>query len=100
MAEHALDLSEVRALLDQGLDRAQIAKTTRQARANVDYAWSVVTGLPLENDPDPDSIERMTAAIRGGWTHEQEVAARRGEHRDSSSAIPRRLRPHKREGHP
>jgi hypothetical protein len=98
--EHAIDLDEVRSLLDQGFDRAEIARRTRQGRSNVDYAWSVVTGLPLENDPTPEVIDQMTAAIRGGWTHEQEVAARRGEQRDSSSAIPARKRNDKREGHP
>jgi hypothetical protein len=99
MREQRLDLAEVAALLDQGIDRAEIARRTRQAVANVDYAWSVITGLPLAGDPTPEIIEEMTTAYRRSWTQEQENAARRGEVRASSPLVPVRRRRRK-EGHP
>ena len=99
MAEHRLDLKEVAALLDQGIGRAEIARRTRQAKANVDYAWSVLTGLPLDDDPTPELIEEMTSAYRRSWSLEQESAARRGEVRASSSLVPVRRR-RRREGCP
>lgn len=92
MRMRALDLNEVKALLDQGMDRAAIARRTGVTKARVDEAWSTLTGLPLENDPTPDRIEEMTSQIRSGWTDEQESAARRGDHRDSSRVIIARRR--------
>lgn len=92
MAEHRLDLDEVAALLDRGIDRAEIARRTRQSQANVDHAWSVITGLPLPADPTPEVIEQMTAAYRATWSADQEWAARRGETRASSPLVPVRRR--------
>ena len=88
----ALDLNGVRGLLDEGMDRAAIARGTGATKGRVDEAWSTLTGLPLENDPTPERIEQMTSGIRSGWTHEQEMAARRGDHRDSSRTIVARRR--------
>ena len=61
-----------------GLSHERTAWVMGRSVGEVRHEWSVLTGLPLDDDPTEDEVERITAEIRAGWTPEVFSAAARG----------------------
>ena len=61
-----------------GLSHERTAWVMRRSVGEVRHEWSVLTGLPLDDDPTEAEVERITAEIRAGWTPEVFSAAARG----------------------
>lgn len=61
-----------------GLSHERTAWVMKRSVGEVRHEWSVLTGLPLEDDPTEAEVERITAEIRAGWTPEVFSAAARG----------------------
>jgi len=61
-----------------GLSHERTAWVMGRSVGEVRHEWSVLTGLPLDDDPTEEEVERITAEIRAGWTPEVFSAAARG----------------------
>ena len=61
-----------------GLSHEGTATVMGRSVGEVRHEWSVLTGLPLDDDPTEEEVERITAEIRAGWTPEVYSAAARG----------------------
>lgn len=61
-----------------GLSHERTAWVMKRSVGEVRHEWSVLTGLPLEDDPTEAEVERITAEIRAGWSPEVFSAAARG----------------------
>jgi len=61
-----------------GLSHEGTATVMGRSVGEVRHEWSVLTGLPLDDDPTEEEVERITAEIRAGWTPEVFSAAARG----------------------
>ena len=67
-----------------GLSHESTAWVMGRAVAEVKYEWSVLSGLPLDGEPDEQEVERITAEIRSGWSPETFLAAERSIRHDTS----------------
>lgn len=67
-----------------GLSHESTAWVMGRALAEVKYEWSVLSGLPLDGEPDEQEVERITAEIRSGWSPETFLAAERSIRHDTS----------------
>lgn len=67
-----------------GLSHESTAFVMGRALAEVKYEWSVLSGLPLDGEPDEQEVERITAEIRSGWSPETFLAAERSIRHDTS----------------
>ena len=61
-----------------GLSHERTAWVMGRSVGEVRHEWSVLTGLPLDDDPTEADVERITAEIRAGWSPEVFLAAARG----------------------
>jgi hypothetical protein len=53
-----------------GLSHERTAWVMGRSVGEVRHEWSVLTGLPLDDDPTEADVERITAEIRAGWSPE------------------------------
>lgn len=67
-----------------GLSHELTAWVMGRALGEVKYEWSVLSGLPLDGEPDEQEVERITAEIRSGWSAETFLAAERSIRHDTS----------------
>ena len=68
-----------------GLSHASTAWVVGRSVSEVRHEWSILMGLPLEEDPTPESIEAQTAEIRSEWSPETYRLAEAGIRHDSST---------------
>ncbi len=68
-----------------GLTHERTAWVMRRAVGEVRHEWSVLTQLPLDDDPTQEDIERQTAEFRADWTPETFEAAARLMRHDTST---------------
>ena len=80
----AFDRSLAHLCWQLGLSHERTAWVMGRSVGEVRHEWSVLTGLPLEEDPKPEDIEREAAAIRSEWSPETFQAAESGIRHDSS----------------
>lgn len=68
-----------------GLTHERTAWVVGRSVSEVRHQWSILTGLPLEEDPTPEAIEAQTAEIRSEWSPETYRLAESGIRHDSST---------------
>ena len=72
-----------------GLSLPATAGVLLRSVSEVEYRWSVFTGLPVGNDPSPELLEERRLEVEAGWTAEQREQARLRVARRESSAVVR-----------
>ena len=71
-----------------GLSHESTAYVMRRSVTEVSYWWSVLTGLPVGDDPDEEQMGRLVAEIQSGWSPEVREQARRCQDwRESSTVV-------------
>jgi hypothetical protein len=71
-----------------GLENKSVAYVLGRSLSEVEYWWSVATGLPVGTDPTEQELAARVAEIEGGWTDEIRAKAKdRQEFRESSAVV-------------
>ena len=73
---------------DLGLSHESTAFVMRRSVEEVRYQWSVLTGEPVGDDPEPVELARRILEVEDGWTAEiREQASRAIPFRVSSAVV-------------
>jgi len=82
------DLSLAHLCWQIGLGMESTAYVLGRSVTEVSYWWSVLTGLPVGDDPDEEQMGRLVAEIQSGWSPEVREQARRCQDwRESSTVV-------------